>query len=333
MKKAALLCAFILGIAGTLTAQTASLNIFDLKGAYFDALKNNAPIEERRKIAAQFKTYLQTDNDETLFKYTYIGDLLKGSDDPKDVQEAVWAYDYFLRNTRKHGYNFPDDYPEQEHTLALLLISKYYYYTLTGELPFDVRYTVAEAVRWFEGPLDKTAQLETAAKNIMALQQWKLPGGNPQAYAATMEVVRRYSGLFLCDLGEVIKYNNKKQAKKWYNQAQDLGYAEAKTHMANIDQVKYKGVEAYGYPSANYKEQRLSKEDMGYRVSTDKSYDEWWEKTYGKGGTQSGTTMPNNNIPQSSYKTGSTSEADRHQRMMDQIYYDTKKQMERSFKN
>ncbi|MNK43398.1 Sel1 repeat protein [compost metagenome] len=63
------------------------------------------------------------------------------------------------------------------------------------------------------------------------------------------------------------------------------------------------------------------------------SYEQWWEKTYGKGGTQNSRPMPNNNRPTATFRPGAQSESDRHQNAMDQIYRDAQKQMNRSFRN
>lgn len=63
------------------------------------------------------------------------------------------------------------------------------------------------------------------------------------------------------------------------------------------------------------------------------SYEEWWEKTYGRGGSQNRSAMPNNNIPQATYRTGTVSEADRHQRAMDAIQRSIERQQNRDYSN
>lgn len=113
------------------------------------------------------------------------------------------------------------------------------------------------------------------------------------------------------------------KAIEYYQKAADLGKKEALTekqkvldYFAALEAARKKAVSTSG------------------TVATKKgeSYEEWWEKTYGRGGTQNSRPMPNYNTPQARYRPGSQSESDRHQSAMDQIYRDSEKQMRRGFK-
>lgn len=344
MKTITLFLFCVLSFSVKIMAQTSTSTNWQLMGECEDAITKNAPFEERRKLADKVKKYVLSANNEQIPEYYCIGDLLKDSDDPKDVLEAVKAYDYFLHNTKKYGYNFPNDFPKQERSLSLLLISKYYYFWKTGVLSMDARFTIAEAVRWFDGSMSNAAfgkndaeHVKNISNDIQALQKFKPQESNPQAYKETMEIINRYSGMFLCKIGDGLKYNVKKDAKKYYKDALALGYTEANEHLAKIDHLPKGGYGAFDYRihrgstfSEEYAAQRKAANTPSQR-ETD-AYNQWWQKTYGKGGTQNSTTMPNNNTTQVGYKT-SQSEADRHQKAMDQIYRDTYKQMEKSFKN
>ncbi|WP_316791666.1 SEL1-like repeat protein [Pedobacter frigoris] len=133
---------------------------------------------------------------------------------------------------------------------------------------------------------------------------------------------------------------DKAAAKKWYTLALDnwLLYDDrdlALLQLKRIDDTQPRRItlQDYGFPDADYKEQRLEKQEARDYTAENAAYNEWWEKTYGRGGTQNSRPMPNNNIPQAGYRPAAQSEADRHQSIMNKIYRETEKQMNRSFKN
>lgn len=112
-------------------------------------------------------------------------------------------------------------------------------------------------------------------------------------------------------------------AMEYYQKAADMGMKEALTEKQKI----------LDYFAAVNEARRKSAAVVTTSTAKGESYEQWWEKTYGRGGTQNSRPMPNNNKPMATFRPGAQSESDRHQNAMDQIYRDAQKQMNRSFKN
>ncbi|PSK91562.1 SEL1-like repeat protein [Taibaiella chishuiensis] len=149
-----------------------------------------------------------------------------------------------------------------------------------------------------------------------ALRWWKLAafeGHDADAY---------YGLAVLHHMGKIpgADYN---KAIEYYQKSADLGKKEALAEKQKV--LDY-------FAALEAARQRAATAKNATTTQTGESYEEWWEKTYGRGGSQNSRPMPNQNIPQATYRTGSQSESDRHQRAMDQIYRDTEKQMKRGFK-
>jgi TPR repeat protein len=111
-------------------------------------------------------------------------------------------------------------------------------------------------------------------------------------------------------------------AMEYYQKAADMGMKEALAEKQKI----------LDYFTALNAARQKSVATSTTTAAKGESYEQWWQKTYGRGGTQNRTPMPNNNMPQARYRPGSPSESDRHQSAMDQIYRDAQKQMNRGFK-
>ncbi len=153
-----------------------------------------------------------------------------------------------------------------------------------------------------------------------AYRLWKMSALEQQNASA-------YFGLaILHQMGKAPGYSFN-TAIEYYQKAADLGIKDALIEKQKIQNYLDALVAARNKAAAS----TSSSSSSLAKQSND--YDEWWQKTYGKGGTQNRTPMTNLNIPQASYKTGTQSEADRHQKAMDRIYNSTYKQMERGFRN
>lgn len=153
------------------------------------------------------------------------------------------------------------------------------------------------------------------AKNYEAAYRWWKVSASEGKDAAAF-----YGLAVLHHLGKApgSDYNT---AMEYYQKAADMGMKEALAEKQKI--LDY-------FAALNAARQKSAATTT--TAAKGESYEEWWQKTYGRGGTQNSTPMPNNNIPQARYRTGSQSESDRHQSAMDQIYRDAQRQMERSFK-
>ncbi len=120
-------------------------------------------------------------------------------------------------------------------------------------------------------------------------------------------------------------------AMEYYQKAADLGMKEALAEKQKIQDY---------FNAVNVARQRAaaatttSSSSKTYTTKSE-SYEEWWQKTYGRGGSQNRTPMPDNNIPQALYRPGKTSESDRHQQAMDAIQRSIERQQNRdyNFKN
>ena len=114
-------------------------------------------------------------------------------------------------------------------------------------------------------------------------------------------------------------------AMEYYQKASDLGVQDALAEKQKIQEY-FNAVAA-----AKQKAAASSTTTTTSNYYKSESYDEWWQKTYGKGGSQNRTAMPNNNIPQASYKTPKQSEADRHRQAMDAIQRSIERDQNRRF--
>lgn len=105
--------------------------------------------------------------------------------------------------------------------------------------------------------------------------------------------------------------NNLDTALRYYQKAADLGMTEALAEKQKILNY-YEALKTARQKAAV----AASAGSSRYGSSQGDSYDEWWEKTYGRGGSQNRTPMPDNNVQLVSYRSAAVSEADRHQRAM-----------------
>jgi TPR repeat protein len=155
------------------------------------------------------------------------------------------------------------------------------------------------------------------AKNYQEAYRWwkvsALEGKDAEAYYG-LAVLHHLGKAPGADLNTAIEY---------YQKAADMGMKEALAERQKI----------LDYFAAVKTAREKSASAATVSASKGESYEQWWEKTYGRGGSQNSRPMPNNNRPMATFRPGVQSESDRHQNAMDQIYRDAQKQMNRSFKN
>lgn len=142
------------------------------------------------------------------------------------------------------------------------------------------------------------------AKNYQDAHRYWLIAAEQQNDAAA------YYGLGILHEMQVAPGANYSSAIQYFQKAADLGMKQALVEVQNIQ---------------NYFDALIAAKNRKDEAAVaNESYEKWWQKTYGRGGTQNSTAMPNNNIPQATFKS-TQSEADRHSREMDKQYRDLEK--------
>ncbi|WP_316831889.1 SEL1-like repeat protein [Pedobacter aquatilis] len=224
-----------------------------------------------------------------------------GNDYPTPVAQNMFAY---LIDNKKARYWY-NEFAKTGNQLALIKVNSLDKVIKTTEASdayakgydaFDAK-NYEEAYRWWK---------------ISAFE-----GNNASAY---------FGLAILHHLGKAPN-NSYTTAMEYYQKAADMGIKDALTEKQKIKD--YLNAVELARQKAATAATTTSRTSSG--SSQGESYDEWWQKTYGKGGTQNSSPMPNNNIPQATYRTGKQSESDRHQQAMDALQRSIERQQSRDY--
>ncbi|PZP50292.1 MAG: hypothetical protein DI598_05880 [Pseudopedobacter saltans] len=221
------------------------------------------------------------------------------------------------------GDNFPT--PTDRNKNAYLIDQKRarYWFNESSKIGYK---PATEKVSW----LDKSAELTELAKAYGKGYDAFESGNYQEAYrwwkTATIDGkdAEAYYGLAILHQMGKAPNSSLSSAMEYYQEAANLGMKEAMNEKKKIQQY---------LESVESAKKNAAKTSTASTIKQADSYSEWWEKTWGRGGTQNHTTMPNNNIPQARYRTGTLSESDRHQQAMDAIQRSIERQQNRDYKN
>lgn len=290
----------------------------------------NSAIDNLRKFDAQ--------GDMPIASYYLAGGFEKGQihSSKKEIDSAIHYYQKAAKQGypaamfclgRLYQYANGNDYPTpaDRNKYAYLIDKKQarYWYNesaKTGNTWAQLRVTSldnAAAAAEVSAAYGKGYDAFDANNYEEAYRWWKVAafeGKNAEAY---------FGLAILHQLGKAPD-NNLNTAMVYYQKAADLGLKDALAEKQKI-QDYLDAVAAARQRAATTTSSTASASTQG------ESYDEWWEKTYGRGGTENSTAMPNNNIPQASYRTGPQSEASRHQQAMDAIQRSIERQQNKDY--
>ncbi|WP_255157127.1 hypothetical protein [Ferruginibacter sp. HRS2-29] len=354
MKKIKICLLLILLFSGSISfAQSDYEKYRDLLNRYKEAVVKKDNMPERYKLveeffnldASWFQRSFQNWARENNQKYRYVARLLKDSNEPQDLLHAVEYYNYFLHNYINSN-NYKDIYSYEtvgdRLELSQIYLSGFLYYCISKQISYAPEYAVSESCKWIDDGklLYSFPKAEINQKFILGLDTASLKNFSPQAYKIFLVLNHAKNAQVMNQLGIKSKNDNDvKNAKAWYKAAIEYGNEDAKTNLANVNKKVESSYGLFDYrrtaPFADATYQTLDKPTYTSTATLEetKKYNEWWEQTYGRGGSQNRTPMPNYNVAPARYTPSKLSDADQHKKNMEQITRETEKQLNNGFKN